>query len=306
MKKIVLISTLFFVHIVTFSQLQYFDGSIEETFSYAQKQKKGIFIDVYTDWCHYCKVLDKTTFKNKRLVEILNNEFITLKVNAEGVGGKSFATKQRVSGFPTLLFFKYDGSISKRIPGYVTAPQLLDVIEELKTISTNNMTKQVLDKSDLVSFLLLDSTYYNDNIVHSLGEYELTAFRKGLIKGSENDYEWYEVELNGQYKTIMKLGFLIGQKKWSKLKSLDNQVLLNQFQSINQLVFYRLIINNILDSSDLKRINVAYFNTLSNISLYTKLTAEVMLEEEYKQSLSKYKKACKKEKIRLSEFVKKI
>ena len=104
----------------------------------------------------------------------------------------------------------------------------------------------------------------------------------------------------------MKLGFLIGQKKWSKLKSLDNQVLLNQFQSINQLVFYRLIINNILDSSDLKRINVAYFNTLSNISLYTKLTAEVILEEEYKQSLNKYKKACKKEKIRLSEFVKKI
>src|SRR5690606_27012707 len=45
--------------------------------------EKSLFIDVYTDWCGWCKKMDNTTFKDKEVVSFLNDYFIPVKFNAE-------------------------------------------------------------------------------------------------------------------------------------------------------------------------------------------------------------------------------
>ena len=44
---------------------------------------KPIFVDVYTDWCGWCKKMDATTFSDPELVNYLNNHFYVVKFNAE-------------------------------------------------------------------------------------------------------------------------------------------------------------------------------------------------------------------------------
>jgi len=44
---------------------------------------KKIFVDVYTDWCGWCKRMDATTFAHPVIVEKLNTDWIAVKVNAE-------------------------------------------------------------------------------------------------------------------------------------------------------------------------------------------------------------------------------
>ncbi len=46
-------------------------------------EKKPILIDVYTDWCHYCKVMDNTTWANKEIGEYVGKYFYPIKFNAE-------------------------------------------------------------------------------------------------------------------------------------------------------------------------------------------------------------------------------
>jgi len=55
----------------------------EEAIEANKKVPKKLMVDVYTKWCHYCKVMDKKTFKNKEIAAYLNEHFYPIKLNAE-------------------------------------------------------------------------------------------------------------------------------------------------------------------------------------------------------------------------------
>ncbi|MEL7124470.1 MAG: DUF255 domain-containing protein [Bacteroidota bacterium] len=44
---------------------------------------KKMFIDMYTDWCGWCKKMDASTFKDPRVVEYMNENFYAIKFDAE-------------------------------------------------------------------------------------------------------------------------------------------------------------------------------------------------------------------------------
>ncbi len=48
-----------------------------------KKEKRKVIVDLYTDWCGWCKRMDATTFKNAEVVELLNNNFYAVKFDAE-------------------------------------------------------------------------------------------------------------------------------------------------------------------------------------------------------------------------------
>jgi uncharacterized protein YyaL (SSP411 family) len=55
----------------------------EEMYSRYTLNKKPILVDVYTNWCHYCKVMDKTTWANDSVIAYVNEHFYMVKINAE-------------------------------------------------------------------------------------------------------------------------------------------------------------------------------------------------------------------------------
>jgi outer membrane protein OmpA-like peptidoglycan-associated protein/thiol-disulfide isomerase/thioredoxin len=57
--------------------------SFEDAVTLNSKFQKKVFIDVYTDWCGWCKVYDKSTFPDTTITRLMNKYFIAVKLNAE-------------------------------------------------------------------------------------------------------------------------------------------------------------------------------------------------------------------------------
>jgi thioredoxin 1 len=86
------------------------------------KSNQVIFVDVYTDWCGWCKYMDQRVFTHSDVKAFAaNNVFV--KVNAEDNGeGTAFARKHGVRGFPALLVFDNQGKLIGRQDGAFRNP----------------------------------------------------------------------------------------------------------------------------------------------------------------------------------------
>jgi len=123
--------------------------SIEQAMHLYEKVKKPILVDVYTDWCGYCKKMDRETFQDEEIAAYLSKNFYTVKLDAESnkpihfmdtVYNNDYIGKKDKNGrimtkglhalaimllkgkmsYPTIVYFLPDEKIAAAVPGYKT------------------------------------------------------------------------------------------------------------------------------------------------------------------------------------------
>ena len=92
-------------------------GTFAEVLAKAQKEKKLIFVDFYTDWCGPCKLMDAQVFSRDNVGAFFNANFVNYKINAEKGEGVEIARKYKVSAYPTMFFLSPDGTPAHMIVG---------------------------------------------------------------------------------------------------------------------------------------------------------------------------------------------
>ena len=97
-----------------------FETAIERN----QKAPKLIFIDVYTEWCGWCKKMDASTFVNPEVAAFMTKHFYAVKMDAEmkeaiAYNGQLFEYKQYSpkAGYNTLAVSLLDSKMS--FPSFV-------------------------------------------------------------------------------------------------------------------------------------------------------------------------------------------
>lgn len=99
MKKILI---LLFLPAVLFTSMAFKESSsatkiqwktVEEVSTEWQQSKKPILVDVYTDWCYYCKVMDNTVYRNDSVARFINNHFYAVKLDAESKSSMNWMGK---------------------------------------------------------------------------------------------------------------------------------------------------------------------------------------------------------------------
>ena len=70
--------------------------SFEDAVERCAKEPKMVFIDVYTDWCGWCKRMDQSTFANPVIAKYMNEHFYAVKFDAERQDTLFFQGKQFV------------------------------------------------------------------------------------------------------------------------------------------------------------------------------------------------------------------
>lgn len=101
----------------------------DAAFERARSDDRVVLVDVYADWCVWCRRLDSTTYRDQRVVSFVTAEMVPIKVNADRQGSR--VDDLGVSGLPTILVLSSDGRELGRIPGYLPAADFMDAIREI-------------------------------------------------------------------------------------------------------------------------------------------------------------------------------
>ena len=127
--------------------------TLEEADSLRRIEPRKIMIDVYTDWCGWCKRMDATTFSAQKLVEYVNANYYAVKLDAEQeepitVGGKTYKyipngrrgyneiAKELLQGkmsYPTIVFLDENMNMIQPMAGYRDAETMQPILEYLAT-----------------------------------------------------------------------------------------------------------------------------------------------------------------------------
>ncbi|MBX2817303.1 MAG: thioredoxin family protein [Saprospiraceae bacterium] len=105
-------------------------GDLRTNLELAQEQEKLVFVDLTARWCHSCKLMEETLFRDPLVVQLLNENFISLKVNADRIEGKLLAAQENVKTLPALLVLNDEG---KRLDLIQHAPSQAELLKMLKS-----------------------------------------------------------------------------------------------------------------------------------------------------------------------------
>jgi thioredoxin-related protein len=90
-------------------------GNFENGINEPKSAKKKMVVDVYTDWCGWCKKMDKATYSNSDVISYINKNFVAVRLNAESKTqmnylGEKYTEQQLaqgfgITGYPSTIFF---------------------------------------------------------------------------------------------------------------------------------------------------------------------------------------------------------
>jgi thioredoxin-related protein len=147
MKKVVIIICLLFSLALGAQTVKWY--TFEQAIELSKKEPRKIMIDVFTDWCGWCKVMDKNTFNNAIVADYLNKTYYPVKFNAEqkedvvfnekvfkfvaqgarGYHELAYALLNGQMSYPSVVFMNEDVQILHIQKGYLEAKGFDEIIK---------------------------------------------------------------------------------------------------------------------------------------------------------------------------------
>lgn len=117
-----------------------------------KKEPKKVWVDIYTDWCGWCKVMDRTTFSNKEVIKYMNEKFYAIKFNPEKGETINFMGKEYTSNalanelmrgnftYPTFVYMEENFQDHFPMAGYLKLNTMEGI---LKFLGENNHKQNI-------------------------------------------------------------------------------------------------------------------------------------------------------------------
>lgn len=121
--------------------------SLDEVNLKMKAEPRPVLIDLYTNWCYWCKVMDKKTYNNSNVISYINSHFYAVKLNAEtkdtivwGDRKYAFNSNDKINdfaiyvtqgqlAFPNTVIFPKKDQQPASIPGYMQPEEIEPILK---------------------------------------------------------------------------------------------------------------------------------------------------------------------------------
>jgi thioredoxin-related protein len=151
------------------------EGDYRIAMNKAREENKFFLIDCYTDWCGWCKVMDKHTLTDTSVIQFLNEHYIFCKLDMEKPENALLHAKYRVSGFPGYMIFNHSGERVYQFTGYYKPEgfmkQLTDAMNPEHQMKFPGISKELnpgFPQEYIALFGTKEPPYYKKEVADSL------------------------------------------------------------------------------------------------------------------------------------------
>lgn len=121
--------------------------SLDEANAKMTSEPRPVLMDLYTNWCYWCKVMDKKTYSNARVISYINDHFYAVKMNAEvkdtvvwdnkkyafnsndKINNFAIYVTQGQLAFPNTIIFPEIDQQPASIPGYMEPKEIEAILK---------------------------------------------------------------------------------------------------------------------------------------------------------------------------------
>ena len=99
-----------------------------EAFERARAEDKPVLLSISATWCHWCHVMDETTYSDQRVIERIASRFIPVRVDNDV--RPDVNARYNMGGWPTTAFLDADGEVLGGLT-YVPPDRMLAVLDRV-------------------------------------------------------------------------------------------------------------------------------------------------------------------------------
>ncbi|CAN5198531.1 thioredoxin family protein [soil metagenome] len=102
-------------------------GDVDAAFAKATAENKPVFMYWGAVWCPPCNQVKATIFNRQDFIE-QSKFFVPVYIDGDSPSAQAMGTRFKVSGYPTMVLFRPDGSEVVRLPGEVDPEKYMQVL----------------------------------------------------------------------------------------------------------------------------------------------------------------------------------
>lgn len=103
------------------------EGWSDELFKRAAEQKKLVLLDLEARWCHWCHVMDEETYSNRQVADILNKNFILVRVDQDA--RPDLSARYKEYGWPATIIFNAKGEEIEKLAGFQAPDEFIPLLQ---------------------------------------------------------------------------------------------------------------------------------------------------------------------------------
>lgn len=115
----------------------------DEPFERARSEGKPLLLAISAVWCHWCHVMDETTYSDERVIELVNKRFVPVRVDNDQ--RPDVNARYNMGGWPTTVVLSEEGEVLQG-GTYVPADQMASLLEAIERIYADPNAKLELAK----------------------------------------------------------------------------------------------------------------------------------------------------------------